>query len=181
MQPTELKLLHPFINPTYPPPKKKVLVLDLDETLIHSTAKRVLYYDWRLEVYIKGMKCEFNVIKRPYMELFLQTVCNWFDVFIFTASVKQYACPVIDHLDPLRLIKGRLYRESCTQYKGTYIKDLALYWSDLSQVIIIDNSPVAYCKNKDNAIPIRNFEGEKAHDDELFNILPFFECTSGDT
>lgn len=40
-------------------------------------------------------------------------VAEWFDLVIFTASMQQYADPLIDQLDTNRLVKGRLFREVC--------------------------------------------------------------------
>lgn len=38
-------------------------------------------------------------------------VCEWYEVVVFTASLSQYANPVIDLLDPKGQIKRRLFRE----------------------------------------------------------------------
>ena len=38
-------------------------------------------------------------------------VCEWFEVVIFTASVRQYADCVIDRLDRARKVCRRLFRE----------------------------------------------------------------------
>ena len=41
----------------------------------------------------------------------MKEVANMGQVFIFTASVKEYADPIIDEIDPHGIIKGRFYRE----------------------------------------------------------------------
>lgn len=72
-------------------------------------------------------------------------VSKWYNVVIFTASVQEYADPVIDWLEQDRkLFKARFYRQHCTFRNGAYIKDLSIVQPDLSKVIIIDNSPVSY-------------------------------------
>jgi CTD nuclear envelope phosphatase 1 len=69
---------------------------------------------------------------------------------IYTASMPEYADPVIDWLDAGRgFFAKRLYRESCfLQNNGSYIKDLALVEADLSRVCFMDNSPISYSWNK---------------------------------
>ena len=77
-------------------------------------------------------------------------VATWYTLVIYTASMPEYADPVIDWLDAGRsLFAKRLYRDSCfLQSNGSYIKDLALVEKDLSRVCFMDNSPVSYAWNK---------------------------------
>lgn len=158
-----------------PPPnlKRKTLILDLDETLVHSTIKAVTHHHLTVDVLIDGMTCTFYVIKRPHVDLFLKKVAEWFELVIFTASMQQYADPLIDQLDTGRLVKGRLFRESCLAKEGNFVKDLSLIGQDLTSTIIVDNSPIAYSHNKENALPIENWMGDNPHDDALLNLLPF--------
>jgi CTD nuclear envelope phosphatase 1 len=68
---------------------------------------------------------------------------------IFTASVQEYADPVIDWLELERkYFCKRYYRDHCTFRNGAYIKDLGIVESDLSKVMIIDNSPLSYMFNE---------------------------------
>ena len=70
---------------------------------------------------------------------------KWYNLVIFTASVQEYADPVIDWLEQDRkYFKGRYYRQHCTNRNGTYIKDISSIEPDLSKVIILDNSPMSY-------------------------------------
>lgn len=45
-----------------------------------------------------------------------------YEVVIFTASLSKYADPVLDQLDIHRVVKHRLFRESCYNNKGSYVK-----------------------------------------------------------
>ncbi len=50
---------------------KKTLILDLDETLVHSQFKHVKKPDYVIPVDIDGKVCNIFVLKRPGAEYFL--------------------------------------------------------------------------------------------------------------
>lgn len=77
-------------------------------------------------------------------------VASWYTLVIYTASMPEYADPVIDWLDNGRgLFAKRLYRDAChLQPSGSYVKDLSLVDPDLSRVCFMDNSPISYSWNK---------------------------------
>ncbi|KAL1937735.1 hypothetical protein VTO73DRAFT_12888 [Trametes versicolor] len=185
------------ITPT-PPSKQttpfhlpKTLVLDLDETLIHSTSRPIpsaggsgLFgfggrnkgAGYTVEVVLGGRSTLYHVYKRPFVDYFLRKVSQWYTLVIFTASMQEYADPVIDWLDAGRGILGRrLFRESCTQLpNGSYTKDLSIIEADLSRVCLIDNSPVCYNINEANGIPIEGWTHDP-HDEALLDLLPVLD------
>ncbi|OSC98970.1 NIF-domain-containing protein [Trametes coccinea BRFM310] len=186
------------ITPT-PPSKQaqtpfhqpKTLVLDLDETLIHSTSRPLPYAGgsglfgfgsrnkgagYTVEVVLGGRSTLYHVYKRPFVDYFLRKVSQWYTLVIFTASMQEYADPVIDWLDAGRGILGRrLFRESCTQLpNGSYTKDLSIVEQDLSRVCLIDNSPVCYSHNEANGIPIEGWTHDP-HDEALLDLLPVLD------
>jgi len=171
-----------FLSPkphimTYPP-RKRVLILDLDETLVHSTVYRpALHRRFRgITISSHGQVHTFYVFKRPYVEHFLEQVQKYYDLYIFTASIQSYADPVIDTIFPKKYFVGRIYREACVLTQGNYVKDLTLLGgTDLSNTILVDNSPVSYSRNEDNAVPISNFMGS-SFDNALLNLVPFLEA-----
>lgn len=72
-------------------------------------------------------------------------MCKWYNLVIFTASVQEYADPVIDWLESERkFFSARYYRQHCTFRHGAFIKDLSSVEPDLSKVMILDNSPLSY-------------------------------------
>lgn len=156
LTPTPLRSRQPF--PT------KTLVLDLDETLIHSTSRTptasygqglfsagglgfgigsggIGFGIWggkktgpghMVEVVLGGRSTLYHVYKRPFVDYFLKKVCTtqhsklhtlidiwnqlkvstWYTLVIFTASMQEYADPVIDWLDAGRgILARRLFRE----------------------------------------------------------------------
>lgn len=174
--------------------RTKTLVLDLDETLIHSTS-RPMYppsgsgllssfgigrrnkgSGHTVEVVLGGRSTLYHVYKRPFVDYFLRKVSTWYTLVIFTASMQEYADPVIDWLDAGRGILGRrLFRESCTQLpNGSYTKDLTVVEQDLSRVCLIDNSPICYIRHEANGIPIEGWTNDP-HDEALLDLLPVLD------
>jgi RNA polymerase II subunit A small phosphatase-like protein len=112
------------------------------------------------------------VAKRPGVDEFLLEMAKHYEIVIYTASLNKYADPLLDLLDPHRVIRARLFRESCVYYQGNYVKDLSLLDRDLSQAIIIDNSPSSYVFHPENAIDCSSFIDDPA-DRELDQIGAF--------
>eukprot|EP01016_Furgasonia_blochmanni_P038303 TRINITY_DN4610_c0_g2_i4.p1 TRINITY_DN4610_c0_g2~~TRINITY_DN4610_c0_g2_i4.p1 ORF type:complete len:396 (-),score=77.28 TRINITY_DN4610_c0_g2_i4:356-1453(-) len=131
-------------------------------------------YDFTLPIFLKGNEIPVYVYKRPGVDFFLRRVTKLFEVVIYTASLSDYANPVIDRLDPERQIPFRLFREHCTLQEGIYVKDLDRLGRDLKDVIIIDNSPNSFKLHQGNAIRVENFIDDR-EDRELLEMLPFVE------
>eukprot|EP00127_Corallochytrium_limacisporum_P006289 Clim_evm33s224 gene=Clim_evmTU33s224 len=161
-----------------PDGKRKTLILDLDETLIHSTTRLLnrTMFDFKVEVNTAALACVFFVHKRPHVDMFLDRIQHWFDLVIYTASLQEYADPVIDILDNGRgILRNRYFRESCINIGGIYVKNLEIVDKDLKDVIIIDNSPGAYTNHPENAIPIETWE-VNPYDESLLDLIPFLSC-----
>ena len=164
------------------PPKphnltKKTLILDLDETLVHSSFTPFEKNDIVLNVDFEGVMYNIYVLVRPDAELFIKTVAKFFELVIFTASISKYASPLLDILDKEKNIKHRLYRDQCTFINGIYIKDLKKCNRSLKDLIIVDNSPIAYTFDSDNGLPIKTWI-EDPEDNELMKLVPILEFLS---
>lgn len=104
------------------PKKSKVLALDLDETLVHSTSKSSSDCDYFVEVLVDRSSCLYYVFKRPFVDRFLDQVSNWYHLVIYTASLKEYAEPVVNWLDRGRgLFKKRLFRTVSCYYCPNFL------------------------------------------------------------
>ena len=157
---------------------KKTLILDLDETLVHSAFKPFfIKSDINLNVNVDGINHLVHVLKRPYVDEFLQRMSKFYELVIFTASISNYANPLLDRLDKFRIISHRLFREHCVSNRGLYIKDLRKLGRDLKNMIIIDNNPISYAVNQDNGIPILTWHYDK-NDNELMKLIPILEFLS---
>ncbi|KAL2118580.1 hypothetical protein VTJ04DRAFT_8240 [Mycothermus thermophilus] len=170
---------------------QKTLILDLDETLIHSLSKGGRMssghmVEVRLNTSYPGVgggqqtlgpqhPILYYVHKRPHCDEFLRRVSKWYNLVIFTASVQEYADPVIDWLEAERkYFSARYYRQHCTFRHGAFIKDLSSVEPDLSKVMILDNSPLSYMFHQDNAIPIQGWISDPT-DSDLMYLIPFLE------
>jgi len=153
---------------------KKCVVIDLDETLVHSSFKPVSNADFIVPVEIDGTIHQVYVLKRPYVDEFLQRMGELFECVLFTASLSKYADPVADLLDKWGVFRARLFRESCVFHRGNYVKDLSRIGRDLKKVIIVDNSPASYIFHPDNAVPVASWFDDMG-DTELLDLLPLFE------
>ncbi|GAA5895367.1 hypothetical protein JCM5296_002388 [Sporobolomyces johnsonii] len=186
--PSGLTIPRPVRTPRLTP---KTLVLDLDETLIHSTSRPSASMMGRggraapkglkatvVEVVLDGRSTVYTVYKRPWVDFFLRKVSSWYTVIIFTASLPEYADPVIDWLDGGDgrggLIGGRLFRAQCLARNGSYVKDLSVVEKDLARVCLVDNSPVSYAINQANGIPIEGWINDP-HDECLLDLLPMLD------
>ena len=155
--------------------KKKLLVLDLDETLIHTVSTyeqlsrapdNVFYFD-------AAQQRPYPVYKRPGVEKFLMSVASQFEVAVWTAGTREYAEPILNWLDPYGFITTRLYRDSCTELEdGSYVKDLSKLNRSLSEVVIVDNNPYSFQFQPGNCIQCLDFYFDKC-DTELKRIRQF--------
>ena len=158
--------LYPLSRNPHKKNKKKILILDLDETLIHSLSRgspRSFHSSGShckmIEIRINNMSSLYYVHKRPYCDYFLREISKWFELQIFTASVKEYADPIINWLEEeisdslnkqknlqqsggghgggslkssrQKIFTKRYYRNNCSYRPGVgYIKDLSKYIRD---------------------------------------------------
>ena len=163
--------------------QKKLLILDLDETLVHTsfTPFQNRKSDLILNIKVDGNNHTLHVLKRPFLEEFLFAVAQIFNVSIFTASISQYANPLLDELDKKKLIKKRLFRQHCNYCNGVYIKDLKIFQNEnIKNMIIIDNNPLSYLLNQDNGLPIKSWY-EDPNDIELKKLIPILKILGSTT
>ncbi|ORX49190.1 hypothetical protein DM01DRAFT_250026, partial [Hesseltinella vesiculosa] len=159
---------------------------DLDETLVHSVQLGLVDHIQPVHAAIQRRAIEvkndrhqsilYEVYKRPHVDFFLKTISQWYRVVIFTASMAEYAEPVIDWLDQDdTLVSQRYYRQSCVQKNGSYEKNISLAEADLSKVCLIDNCPTAYESFQDNGVPVPTWI-DSPNDRCLLDLLPLLDA-----
>lgn len=141
----------------------KLLVLDLDETLIYSTMFRL---EQNPDFHI-GLA---DVVKRPGVEQFLSSCLALFEVGIWTSATHEYANDALSHLlgqDSNRLVFIRT-REHCTQIfdhvteERYWHKDLTVLLTegyDVREIIVVDDTPRSWTPYDDNVVPVAKYTG----------------------
>ena len=150
--------------------EKKLLVFDLDETLVHCITDNIEKADKTITVTLNtGDTINAGVNIRPYAVECLKELKEHYNLIVFTASHPYYANTVIDILDPDKtLFSARLFRESCIKTDiGLFIKDLRVLNCNLNSTLIIDNSIISFAFQLDNGVPIIPF-----YDDKEDKIMP---------
>ena len=157
---------------------KKTLVLDLDETLVHSGFIPFnTPSDLIIQIEFENETHDIHVLVRPFVKEFLEKMAEKYELVVFTASLSKYANPLLNIIDKQGHCPFRLYREHCTLINTAFVKDLTRLGRDLKDIIILDNSPVAYALNVDNGFPIPSWFHDK-NDYELVKIIPILEFLS---
>lgn len=155
--------------------QRMLLVLDMDETLLHAAVNPV-QHDVSFVVHMEtGQSVPVYVKFRPHLTRFLEAVSRLFEVAVFTASIPRYANQVLDYIDPSgSLVHHRLFRQHCSEVDGTYVKDLEQLGRPLDRISIVDNSPAAYSFHPQNAVAISSWFDDDS-DRALHDLLPFLE------
>ncbi len=160
---------------------KKVVLLDLDETLIHGDFQEEYLndIDHPYDKIIKFTSLDeqeevsVGIFVRNGVQKFLEEISKIFDIGIFTASSKDYADAVINYLDPNNeFIKFRLYRNSCIKVNNISIKDLRIIGVDLKNIVLIDNNMYSFANQLGNGILINSFYYDK-NDYDLFSVMSY--------
>lgn len=131
-------------------------------------------FDFVVRPVIDGETLNYYVLKRPGVDEFLEALGAKYEVVVFTAGLKEYASLVLDRLDRKRVIAHRLYRDSCKEVDGRFVKDLSDLGRDLKRVVIVDDNPNSYTLQPRNAVPVRPFVDD-LEDRELSHLVSFFK------
>jgi RNA polymerase II subunit A small phosphatase-like protein len=155
----------------------KLLILDLDETLIYSTTNEL------------ERPCDFKVFdyfvyKRPGVEDFISDCANWFQLAVWTSSGCDYAREIIQHIFPesvqLQFVftsercTARFDGESGKYFYSKPLKKIKRKGYSLNQVLIVDDTPETFLQNYGNAILVQKYEGFE-EDRELFVLLKYLD------
>ena len=161
--------------------RKKLLVLDLDETLTHCETDELNMIECDKIISIKlnetkEKKIGLNI--RPGLEDFLSFLQDKFVVVLFTASLKQYADSIVNGIDPEhKYFKYILCRHNCVSIsfkkeaknETYYVKDLRVFDIPMEKIVIVDNSILSFVYQINNGIPILPFYSNE-NDNELHEL-----------
>lgn len=152
----------------------KLLVLDLDETLIHAA-------DRELE-----RPCEFRVgpyfvYLRPGLESFLDSMARIYELGVWTASTQGYADPIVERIFPATKPSFVWARDRCTlrfnpdSVEHEWVKNLDKLkrkGRDLNQVLMVDDTPEKLLRHYGNLVRVKSWEGDPS-DKELIQLATY--------
>jgi carboxy-terminal domain RNA polymerase II polypeptide A small phosphatase len=164
---------------------KKIVVFDLDETLVHATKIKLdRQEDFRHD--------DYYVYKRPGVNEFLKECTELCRIAIWSSADDEYVQSICKHLiqdsSQLEFIWGR----SACWMKIAKVKDeitgllrreyqnikplekIRRKGFKMSDLLIVDDSHYKVMDNPDNYLIIRPFEGDQ-EDDELVALLDYLK------
>lgn len=156
----------------------KLLILDIDETLIHSDVLEPDFYDFMV-------LNKYYTIKRPYIDDFLKYAFDNFTVGIFTSSTEDYAIEILNNLNvELDKLLFLWDREKCTSkfnydmYTYNCVKKIdkvrkSFNWN-INKMIIVDNDINSAIYNYGNLICVKDFLYD-LKDVELNKLINYLE------
>ena len=124
----------------FPSLKPYTLVLDLDETLVHVPKKTN------------------KIFLRPGCRDFLHSLLPYYELILFTSSIKEYADQIINFIE----IKEKyftycLYRENTILISDFFFKDINKLGRDIKRIIIIDDKVDNIELQYENGIAIKPY------------------------
>ena len=165
---------------------KILLVLDLDETLIHSC-------ETPLETEADFRVSKFYVYKRPYLEEFLSACSEWFELAVWSSASDNYVHQIVHEIFPnpkqLEFVWGasrtttrRTQIDHYQEYGGSIgeyhdekrLRKLKRFGWSIERILIVDDSPEKCKQNYGNAIYSKAFFGEQG-DNELKYLASYLE------
>jgi len=150
---------------------KKLLILDIDETMVSSR------YAGKGDFQVGP----FVVTKRPFLDEFLAKVVEIYDLAIWTSSSSDYATGVIQEIikHPLKFLwtesrcTSRVDMETGERFHVKNLKKVKEDGYDLSSVLIVDDSPEKLKLNYGNLVRVPEFTGDPSD-----TVLKALKCCS---
>lgn len=158
--------------------RKPLLVLDLDETLVHS-----LRYPKEGNDYIHFTELGYYVHKRPFLDYFLQSVSKYYDIGIWSAGTDEYVEIVIDKIMPEGIEPIFVFGRSMCDRRVidnyiVYVKPLRIlkdFGYRMERMLIVDDTPEKCIDNFCNAIIPMPYCCANQHDSELIDLFYYLE------
>ena len=152
-----------------------LLVLDLDETLIHAVETPLpTPPDFRVGPYY--------VYKRPGLAQFLDHVSQRYELAVWSSAGEDYVEAIAKQIWTAGFSfvwsRGRCIRQFDPEtFEPIYLKDLKKVKRlgyDLNRILIVDDSPEKLTKNYGNAVYAKPFEGDQS-DNHLAALSAYLE------
>lgn len=173
---------------------KTLLILDIDETLVHAT-ETALNRTADFKVF------DYHVYKRPYLDDFLEKIKDDFLLAIWSSASDDYVEEIVQQIIPAHINLAFVWgRSRCTYQRNLQIDDFGYYDSNaqnhyhyikllkklkrknyaLNRILIVDDSPHKSKANYGNAIYPIAYNGEST-DDELKYLADYLKSLKDKT
>ena len=175
--------------------KKLILLLDLDNTILHCSSvsissEQIKFLEGKYSTYISKIPIKNNMINRyetilikfrPFLRTFLKNIKNKFEIFVYTQATKEYATGVIqyvntnfvkDILSTTRMIPRVLDENGFAENKS--IKNV--FPTQEKMILIIDDNMEVWKESGNNFIgiyPYRFFSEREKITNKLIFINNF--------
>lgn len=157
---------------------KNTLILDLDETLIHSDVIDILKFKEnysKFDKVIEENNIGFNI--RPNLNEFLNFASENFNLILLSASNKDYISAVTKELSIEKFFYLILDKEFCIKIDNVFVKDLDIFKSLYDQdtdkeIMLVDNNIFSFAANIKQGILISSFKDNK-EDNELISVIEY--------
>ena len=154
-----------------------LLILDLDETLVHAAEQGL---DREPDFYC----VPYALYRRPYLEHFLEAVRRTYRLAVWTSSTRSYMeCVLANILREELDLEFAWARERCTRVfdaehqSVTWVKNLKKVKRtgySLDRVLMIDDTPAKLRRSYGNLVRVRAWTGA-ADDDELRRLALYLD------
>jgi RNA polymerase II subunit A small phosphatase-like protein len=165
--------------------KRILLILDLDETLVHATKTE-------LDRQADFIVFNYHIYKRPFLDQFIRFCSGNFRLAIWSSASDDYVEEVVKRIIPddikLDFVWGRskctysfdvsgIETDGYVDYANHYnyikaLKKLKKKGYNLKKVLIVDDTPFKCKRNYGNAIYPKGFLGSES-DDELNKLTVY--------
>lgn len=156
---------------------KKLLILDLDETLVHST-------EGASDIFSDFTIGNLTIVKRPHLDEFVRFALEKFEVAVWSQATHRYASAVVRNIfgdaGQLAFVWGGNRCTFCcnpAMRSYYYVKDLRKVRRrgySLERVIMVDDTARKLERNYGNLVRIRPFHGD-LEDRELLFLRDYLE------
>ncbi len=153
----------------------KLVVFDLDETLIHATQHELdRPYNFKFDKYF--------VYERPHLRTFLANVSKHFTIGIWSSADDEYVTKIVQGVMPDDIDFAVVWGRSRCSYRRNLDRDTYCFEKRLDKlkkrgfrlerILIVDDSPEKSRANYGNAIHIREYTGDE-NDNELIALFDY--------
>ena len=123
---------------------KKLLILDIHETLIYAT-------EASLPRQVDCLVGQYHIYKGPFLNVFLNNCLDWFEVAVWTSSTPSYASALVSAIfENPKTLSFVWASDRCTvaydmewleYYNRKNIKKVKRKWYRLESIIAVDDTP----------------------------------------